>query len=1217
MTADPQSRQPDAVQGAASNPHTSAWVSASAGSGKTKVLTDRVLRLLLNRVRPHRIVCLTYTKIAAAEMLDRIMRSLRLWSDCPNAELDQRLRSLLGEVPNDEQLALARRLYGILLNSAHGLKIQTIHSFCESLLGRFPIEAGVPPNFKIIDSLTASLLLNRAKNGLISAVENEPLHPLKEHLTRLIGTMGEWGFGFDNRNAPLKLFLEFKDDFFALLAGDGIDAWAEALAAELGINPSSQEASLSRAAMAEPMLPVEQLRRTLPIFAQGSPTLDKQMGEALAGLLEQTPDQRITSFDSYAAILLTQKGQPRANAPTKGLLKSHGEALEIIAREKQRIHTTALQLELLGRYHNTVALMRVGGAILQSYQLLKQQQLRLDFDDLILKTRTLLEMNNGVSWVMYKLDQGIDHLLVDEAQDSNEAQWAIIAKIVEEFFTSDGDPDPTRQNRSVFIVGDRKQSIYSFQGAEVQAFDATALRFRRLAADYQIPWRGEDFDFSFRSTPPILELVDRVFNALPKPNGVLLAAEQTLRHQSQRRDGAGQPLPAGRVEIWPLIQTETPAEPAEWEIPDQRNPTFQEEAILATLLVKRIRYWLENRTPLPTSGKPIAPGDIMILVQRRKTLARLLLRELKQARIPVAGADREQLGEVLAVKDILALIQFVILPNDDLTLAALLKSPLVGMSEERLFDLAHHRGPVQSLWDSLREKAGSHPDHRAAVARLSDWLDHADFSPPLEFVSRVLTEGEGRRRLLHRLGTEMEEPIAALLQLLQNYEDSETPSLQGFLSWFNSGSSEIVRRSDRARDEVRIMTVHGAKGLQAPIVILPDTTVEPRSNSPVYWHEKFGLLHFPKSESESEPRIVTEAREQRKELERHENHRLLYVALTRAEEWLILCGHQKPSAGLAKPSESPSDAESESAAEPTVPSNWYELIQGSCQDFGEAWSLQDDPAFATPEVQRLLATTLPAAVPGRHYQGAVPAGPVATTPTPLPPEPQPSPEPLPAWVSTRPAEPNPQFFPAPLRPSWEEVIPSPPPTAASILAAASASLPSAEAGNRPLSPFRRGNLIHRLLQFLPHLPSAERHPRMNRFLDQSPGPLSAEERHALIAEVTSVLHHPDFAEVFAPHGLAEVPITGQIGKFQVNGRIDRLVVTPSSVLLVDYKSDRHPPANLAAINPNYLKQIAAYRAIVQLLYPQQQIRIALLWTETPQLQEIPDETLQPFAPLQD
>ncbi|MCX8500176.1 MAG: double-strand break repair helicase AddA [Alphaproteobacteria bacterium] len=1207
MTRDPPSRQPDAVQGAASSPETSAWVAASAGSGKTKVLTDRVLRLLLNRVRPHRIVCLTYTKIAASEMLDRIMRSLRLWSDCFDAELEQRLHSLLGAAPKDEQLVLARKLYGILLNSASGLKIQTIHSFCESLLGRFPIEAGVPPNFKIIDSLTAALLLNRAKNGLISAVENEPDHPLKKDLARLIGTMGEWGFGFDNRNAPLKLFLEFKEQFFALMAGDGLGRWAETLAAELGVDATLDEESLKLQAMSEAFFPAEALRRTLPIFAQGSPTVDQKMLESLTSFLEQSPDQRITAFDGYAKILLTQAGTPRKDAPTKGLLKSHPGPLAIITSEKQRIYTATSQLGLHRRYHNTVALMRVGGAILQSYQLLKQQQLRLDFDDLILKTRTLLEMNNGVSWVMYKLDQGIDHLLVDEAQDSNEAQWAIIAKIVEEFFTSDGDPDPTRQNRSVFIVGDRKQSIYSFQGAEVQAFDATALRFRRLAADYQIPWRGENFDFSFRSTPPILELVDRVFNALPRPNGVLLAAEPTLRHHSQRRDTEDKPLPAGRVEIWPLIQTETPAEPAEWEIPDHRNPTFAGEAILATLLVKRIRYWLDNRTPLPTSGKPIAPGDIMILVQRRKTLARLILRELKQARIPVAGADREQLGEVLAVKDILALIQFVILPTDDLTLAALLKSPLVGLSEEGLFDLAHHRSHGQSLWDSLRAKAGSQPAYQAAVTSLSDWLDHADFSPPLEFVSRVLTEGEGRRRLLQRLGTEMEEPIAALLQLLQNYEDSETPSLQGFLSWFNSGSSEIVRKSDRARDEVRIMTVHGAKGLQAPIVILPDTTTEPRSNSAVYWHEKFGLLHFPKSDPE--PRIVTEARDRRKELEKHENHRLLYVALTRAEEWLILCGHQKPS-------ESPSDAENESAAEPTVPSNWYELIQASCQDFGEPWTLQEDPAFATPEVQRLLATTLPAAVPGRLYQGATPAARAATAATPLPPEP-PLAEPLPAWVATRPAEPNPQFFPAPLRPSWEEVIPSPPPTAASILAAASASLSPALAGNRRLSPFKRGNLIHRLLQFLPHLPMTERHQRMNQFLDQIPEPLTAEERSALLAEVTSVLHHPDFAEVFAPHGLAEVPITGQIGKFQVNGRIDRLVVTPSSVLLVDYKSDRHPPTNLAAINPNYLKQIAAYRAIVQLLYPNQQIRIALLWTETPQLQEIPDETLQPFAPFQD
>ncbi|MDI9409150.1 MAG: double-strand break repair helicase AddA [Candidatus Pacebacteria bacterium] len=1173
--SDALDKQPGQIQGRASDPHSSAWVSASAGSGKTKVLTDRVLRLLLTGVQPQRIVCLTYTKIAAAEMLERVMTRLRDWSDWDEAKLKININELIGVEAEQAILLRGKRLYGQLLNAASGLKIQTIHSFCESLLGRFPLESNIPPSFQILDELTASLLLNRAKRDLISQIETSPNHPLKPDLARLIISLGEWGFSFDNRNSPFKQFFDYREEYFTLVEGGDLEASRLNLAAELEIDPSDSVDSLKRQAMSETHFPAQQLRKILPILEFGTPILDQGLRQELIAILEQTPQETMGSYDLYAAALLTQKGEPKKKVPTKKLSESYPKMAEFLEFEKQRLVALNQKLARLESYHNSVAIMRIGGEILQSYHRLKQQQLRLDFDDLILATRKLLERDNGVSWVMYKLDAGIDHLLVDEAQDSNPSQWAIIAKLVESFFTSIDTSDPSRKNRSIFVVGDRKQSIYSFQGAEVAAFDSTESEFKRLAADYQIPWVSKSFDFSFRSTPPILQAVDRVFNGLTAPNGVLLA-DQTLLHRSQRKSPDGEAITAGRVELWPLITVEPSPELQALEMPPERRSKIRADTILARLLVMRIKSWLDQKTILPTKGRPIRAGDIMILVRHRSRLDRIILRELKQAGIAVAGADRQELAVVLAVQDLLALMQFVVLPSDDLTLAALLKSPLVGVSEEGLFDLAYDRAKGQSLWDSLRQKQDSRREFALASERLSGWLARADFVPPLEFLSECLSKGEGRKRLLARLGTEMEEPIDALLQLVQSYEETETPTLQGFLSWFAAGSSQIVRKNDSQRDEIRIMTVHGAKGLQAPIVILPDTTSLPQNRKSLFWHPRFGALFSPSAGADSQ--AVSQLRAKHIELQAEEYQRLLYVALTRAEEWLIICGHQ----GGRK-----SD------------NNWYDLMQKSWFDLGAEWSFADDPALAA--AARELA---PTETSGRVYQVLAPlpetAAPQIKTDAPA--------EPLPRWIDRPPPEVVKSLFPDSLRPSWEEVIASPPHSAATILAT------SREPLSRPLGGRQRGIIVHSILQYLPARPRDQWPSLTQDYLAQPRHGLPLDEQASLHRQIIAILNEPKFAEVFAAEGLAEVPITGRIGDWQVNGRIDRLVVTTEEVLLVDYKTDRQPAQNLQQVNPAYLRQMAAYRAVIAKLYPTHRIRCGFLWTETPEWLEIPNEALHSFLP---
>ena len=819
----------------------------------------------------------------------------------------------------------------------------------------------------------------------------------------------------------------------------------------------------------------------------------------------------------------------------------------------------------------TAALLGLGAEILDAYDRRKQARALLDYDDLILGARDLLQGDGAAAWVLFKLDGGLDHILVDEAQDTNPEQWQVIQSLAEEFFVGKGAREGPR---TVFAVGDAKQSIYSFQRADPNAFARMRGHFGSRAESIGQKLRKVDLSYSFRSVSAVLEAIDAVFAQEAAQDGVLFD-EGTMTHRAVR---AGQ---AGLVELWPPAEPAEAEEPAPWAPPLAQPTAPPPRARLARLIAKKIWRWTvaeplagenlrDSEAWLESRDRRLSPGDILVLVRRRNEFVEELVRELKRLKVPVAGLDRMVLPDQLAVMDLVALGRVLLLPEDDLTLATVLKGPLVALSEEQLFTLAYDRRG--SLWDSLGRHATRDPAFRAARDHLAGLRARTDFVPPYELYSEVLTRdwghGRGRAALLARLGPEAADPIEEFLSLALAYEREHAPSLEGFLHWIEAGKQEVKRDMEHGQDAVRVMTVHGAKGLQAPVVILPDTMQPPKPRGGLFWlDEQDGELPLWPLRKGYDGELVKAARARAQALQDQEYRRLLYVALTRAEDRLIVCGWRGKNAAPA--------------------GCWYNLVAGALADAAEPadfdFSGEVEDGWAGPG-RRLRSLQTAVAETDREAFGAARAAAA-----------------LPDWAKAAPPpEPAPPRPLAPSRPTAEE-----------------------PAVRSPLGPdegwrFKRGRLIHRLLQSLPDLAPDARRAAAARFLASPAHGLSGDER-AEIAEVTmAVLEDSTFAPLFGPGSRAEVPVVGLVdagGTRQVvSGQVDRLVVTAAAVLVVDYKTNRPAPAAETEVAPLYLRQMAAYRAVLAGVYPDRRIDCALLWTDGPRLMHLSPAILSGHAP---
>ncbi|HXC75106.1 MAG TPA: double-strand break repair helicase AddA [Sphingomicrobium sp.] len=1119
-------------QALAADPSAHAALSASAGTGKTEVLTARVLRLLLKGARAESILCLTFTKAAAAEMANRIGTRLAAWVRLKDSELFSELEAL-GEDSSPPARENARRLFAKVLDCPGGLKIQTIHSFAQGLLAAFPAEVGIAPGIQPIEGRAEQELVRRTLAELMADAEatgDERLTRDIQSLSRRLGEVGAVDY--------LQACARKADAMTHLGEADTI----EPMIRRLMDLPEGSTDDYIAAKCGDEGFDCDLLRAVAEANRKWGAQSGLGHAETIERWLALTPIERAAELTALRKIVLTEKGTPRVSAG-QSKAEPHYEAN---AGRLANLVGELLDIQNRARLARDISAgLRAGQAFAAAYTRAKRSAGVADFNDLIDWARRLLAQPGMGDWVRYKLDRRVDHVLVDEAQDTNAAQWEIIERLVEEYFS--GSSEAEERHRTLFMVGDFKQAIYGFQGTDPKRFDEARRRFRERAAalgdgddlfSYQRrarAFRDLSIAASFRSAQAVLDVVDAVVATLG--HQALALAEPPPPHRAHHRDRPGE------VELWPPFAVENFDD--ESEEGEERWVSLRDRRY-AEHLAERIREMVVEAPVLASTGRPLTPGDILVLVRSRGELASLIVARLFAAGVPVAGVDRLHLHEPLAVQDLLAAVRFAVQPNDDLSLACLLVSPLLGWDQDRLRALAY--GRKGSLWRELRERS---TEFREAHEALSELLRIADFTIPSRFLETILSGPlQGRRKLYARLGLAARDAIDELINSALEFERNEIASLDRFLAWFSRGTVDVQRDPGQPGNEVRVMTVHGAKGLEAPVVIVADATADPArlGRRPITIDFELGSagplpLLRPKKEERGPPFDDRILDEEKRDLEEH--LRLLYVALTRAADRLVVSG--------------PRPRERKDGADPRPPNSWHGIVERALIAIGAEPSATGGLRYASGSSRR-----------PRSARNKIAPAPIA----------------VPDWaVRPAPVEERP---PRPLAPSAmatdEEA--APPPSAAMRAAA------------------RRGSLVHQLLERLAPVAPAERRDCALTWLERAAGVAAPEEREEIVAQVCEVLAHPDFADLFGPGSLGEAPLTATLGDGRViAGTVDRLLVEDSRVSVVDFKTGRVPDSD-AAVPPSHRAQMQAYADALRVIFPGRAVRAALLYTAAPKLIEL-------------
>jgi ATP-dependent helicase/nuclease subunit A len=1129
------SPMPEAIniaQRAASDPDQSVWVSANAGSGKTYVLTARVLRLLLSGVKPEEILCLTYTKAAAAEMRGRVAERLGKWTLASDADLARDLTALGGTPPTPGMQLRARSLFAHALETPGGLKIQTIHAFCESVLHRFPREAGVPFDFSVLEEHERDGLLLQARESILAA-------------------------GLRGSGEALAV-----ETLFGLLSDFSIEqAIIEALNQQRTLRRVVADVPTAKRELRKLIGPVGSIDDVVEEMSAGYGLTREDHAQVFA-LIRPNPDgsdfvDRLGQLDPARpdpeALMDTFLTQTERTARKTLLKKATAVLIPDVAQKLvdeaariERLYGKLVAAELIAR---SEAMLDVVAAISAHYEQAKRARSLLDFDDLIEKLAALLKDEAQGPWVRYKLDAGISHILVDEGQDTNPQQWQVIGALVDDFFFGESAAD---RPRTVFAVGDQKQSIFSFQGAEPEIFiDAgRQYAFSAKAAHFEVthvPLR-----FSFRTLPNVLKAVDVVFNNRPDLKAGALE-EESLLHETARAEGGG------TVTLWPPIKDiADEADPNNWPTEPPLVAMQSAQRRVAERIAREIKGWIDSARPLGPRGRAIVADDVLILVQVRSVLFHEIIRALIRAGIPTPGADRLAVTTHIGVLDMMALGDVLSNSADDLQLAALLRSPLFEVSEEDLLAVAQPRDEKERLWRAMRDS--TIPSVKAAYEQLYEWRGRLDFDRPFNFYADVLYAGGGLKRMRSRFGSEIDDVMAQFLDLALLHEQSEQPSLVGFLAELRSREVTIKRELAEAGAGVRVMTVHGAKGLEAPIVILADaaTTERGRDRRAIYMRSAPPLFIHAASEATH----VDETREYKADADaaqQAEYWRKLYVAMTRAEDELYVTGY------LTKQGK--------------VDGSWYEAIEQGLAPFSETVADTEGgvSALIYPAERQAAAEVLPG---GEH----VTAGPGTLTLAPLPP-------PKPIRI---------------VRPSEVEKTANPERVLATRL----------EESLDPETARLSGTALHALLQHLSKVDAAERAEVAARALEALL-PAAPEQRAIIAAKAMSILANPVFADLFGETSRAEVPFLANAlrngAPVTLAGRIDRLVVEPQRVLVVDFKSDADATEDAAAVKPAYKTQLGLYALVATQLFPGAAVEAAILWTSLEKLVKLPREDLAEAA----
>ena len=1119
-------------QALAADPDVHAALSASAGTGKTQVLTARVLRLLLRGARPESILCLTFTKAAAAEMANRIGTRLAAWVRLKDTELARDLDAL-GEDTSPATRERARKLFAKVLDCPGGLRIQTIHAFAQSLLASFPAEAEIAPGFQPIEGRAEQELVRRTLADLMADAEANGSERLIHDVQRLSRRLGEGG-----AVEYLQACARKPETMESLGPPDAIETTVRR---RMDLPDESFEDYIARQCGDEGF-DCDLLRAVADANRKWGTQTGLGYAEAIDDWLALTPVERAARLDSLRKVVLTEKGTPRV---------STGQTRAEPYYEEQAGRLANLIGELL-RIQNGSRLaadmaagLRAGQAFAAAYTHAKRSAGVADFNDLIDWTRRLLATPGMGEWVRYKLDRQVDHVLVDEAQDTNAAQWEIIERLVEEYFS--GAAETEERRRTLFMVGDFKQAIYGFQGTDPEKFNEARQHFRERAESL----RGGDDLFSylesarefrdlsiaasFRSAQPVLDVVDAVIAELGY--AALALPEEPEPHRAHHSDRPGQ------VELWPPFAVEESEDDSD---EGEERWVSLRDRFYADHLAERIQELVEEAPVLASTGRPLTPGDILVLVRSRGELASLIVARLFGRGIPVAGVDRLHLHEPLAVQDLLAAMKFAVQPNDDLSLACLLVSPLIGWGQDQLRELAYGRGG--SLWRELRRRAEEFSEAHEALAGL---LAIADYATPSRFLETMLSGPlQGRRKLYSRLGMASRDAIDELMNSALEFERNEVPSLDRFIAWFSRGTVDVQRDPGQPANEVRVMTVHGAKGLEAPVVILADATADPAKlgRTPLTLDYELALgakapLLRPKKEERCPPFDDIIQREEVRDLEEH--WRLLYVALTRAADRLIVTGV------APKAKKDRSDARPENC--------WHRTVERALiASSGEL-----------VEGRLVYGSAAGARAAKRREKVQLPGG---STPD---------------WA---------------LRPAPPEARP-PKPLAPSAIALDDEAAPPPSEAMRAAA--RQGTVIHQLFERLVGVDPDARPSAALRWLEQSAGVTDESERREIVDQVCAILSDTRFADLFGPGSLGEAPLAATLPDGRViAGTIDRLLVEEARVSVIDFKTGK-VPASPGQIPTPHRRQMEAYVEALRVIFPGRVVRAALLYTTGPILHELP------------
>lgn len=1167
--------QAAAAQARSSNPKASVWVSANAGSGKTHVLTERVIRLLLRGTPPARILCLTYTKAAAANMQSRIFSRLSEWALLDDSALSAVLEALENSKPDILKLNQARRLFACALETPGGLKIQTIHAFCESLLHQFPLEANIAEHFEMMDDSAQAACMAAIKKQLFAELHLQQTGRLYAAFTAVLQQAGE-----DALHKLLTEALAHKQDlsrYCAYLSENGKQFWTQLFGLEKEAEQAKKmQTDIKTVLMTEikqHILWSEAELTKITAFG-GSRAADfaaKIKNAAIEGDTGKLVDIMLSAYfksDSSPKdpVWLFGKKALSAWAEVADIFSEKAQIAKIYADKWNSLFLTEL---------NTAAYILIQD-LLKRYHTIKRARGLLDFGDLISRVLALLKRNGGGQWVQYKLDQGIDHILVDEAQDTGPEQWEIIRLLSQDFFSGLGIKEDL--TRTLFAVGDEKQSIYSFQGAAPRDFAENGSYIARKAHNASMLFRRENLAFSFRSADEILYAVDKTFAAPQNYQG--LSAQNTPPVHSAVRLNKH-----GYVDIWPAFSGEKQEEPQDWT--EKSNQETEPAVKCAEYISAHIADWLQNNEILEGKNRPVRAGDIMILVRKRGVFVHALTRSLKNRNIAVAGADRLRLTDHIAIQDLAALGDFVLQPRDDLSLASILKSPLFNISEETLQFLAAER--TGTLFAALEQsvRQNSLPMEQQlltdALEKLNRYRAFADIKPVYEFYDKVLAEDGGRRKFLAHLGNAAGDILDAFSEYCLSAQKTALPGLQSFLHELRNNSPEIKRELDQNRDEIRIMTVHAAKGLEAPIVFLAD-------GGSAVWHShhmpallplplpakyrageklpKAIRLWLPKANYKTA--LTEQISDRLKQDAEEEYRRLLYVAMTRAEDRLILCGYH----GARAPQDT-----------------WLPLVSQALSDEAQVFTyksgmdvlrLGKQPKAAKAEIQP------EAAYNNRQTKSADLPAFLIEKPQPEPALPHPLASSGAAFMVETELHENPNFLPV-----------SP------ILGDIPANIKNeqiSDRGEHILKNIEKGIFIHNLLQYLPDTEPKLRKKLAKNYLNIYCGKAENEIlRREILQNVFAVLNNEKFSDLFGPSSRAETALQGFISvkgkKRAVSARIDRLALFDDYILFADYKTG-YAPNKAEDIPAVYKMQMALYTALLQALYPQKSVRSLLIYTNS-------------------